>query len=161
MVSRLAACSLVPLSACSLDIAWPPLFKFHFSQNVIIVLFGLEFLQHFRTAHKCFLWRMFIREELGGLSDNFLSSFCLFAASKQTISFYNKDTRGELQRATFDRPELKKIFHGSFHKVNAAALMLYVELCMRIDMGCGTPVKDVSSHVQLYMCSMTWGYTDV
>ncbi|XP_058235769.1 collagen alpha-1(XII) chain isoform X2 [Hemibagrus wyckioides] len=38
--------------------------------------------------------------------------------SKQTISFYNKDTRGELQKATFDTPQLKKIFHGSFHKLH-------------------------------------------
>ncbi|KAM9435215.1 collagen alpha-1(XII) chain isoform 2-T2 [Clarias gariepinus] len=38
--------------------------------------------------------------------------------SKQTISFYNKDTRGEIQKATFDTPQLKKIFHGSFHKLH-------------------------------------------
>ncbi|KAF7690441.1 hypothetical protein HF521_012245 [Silurus meridionalis] len=38
--------------------------------------------------------------------------------SKQTVSFYNKDTRGEIQKATFDSPQLKKIFHGSFHKLH-------------------------------------------
>uniref|UniRef100_A0A8C9RCC6 Collagen alpha-1(XII) chain n=1 Tax=Scleropages formosus TaxID=113540 RepID=A0A8C9RCC6_SCLFO len=37
--------------------------------------------------------------------------------SSKTISFYNKDTRGEVQRATFSENPVKKIFHGSFHKV--------------------------------------------
>ncbi|XP_076129262.1 collagen alpha-1(XII) chain isoform X2 [Alosa pseudoharengus] len=38
--------------------------------------------------------------------------------SSQTISFYNKDTRGEIQRATFDNDQVKRIFHGSFHKIH-------------------------------------------
>ncbi|XP_062324096.1 collagen alpha-1(XII) chain [Osmerus eperlanus] len=36
----------------------------------------------------------------------------------QTVSFYNKDTRGEIQRVTFDSDPVKRIFHGSFHKVH-------------------------------------------
>ncbi|XP_074540734.1 collagen alpha-1(XII) chain isoform X2 [Halichoeres trimaculatus] len=38
--------------------------------------------------------------------------------SSQTVSFYNKDERGEIQRATFDNDLVKKIFHGSFHKLH-------------------------------------------
>ncbi|KAG7460637.1 hypothetical protein MATL_G00200820 [Megalops atlanticus] len=38
--------------------------------------------------------------------------------SSQTISFYNKDTGGSIQRATFDNPQVKQIFHGSFHKLH-------------------------------------------
>ncbi|XP_041716802.1 collagen alpha-1(XII) chain isoform X6 [Coregonus clupeaformis] len=38
--------------------------------------------------------------------------------SSQTISYYNKDTRGEIQRVTFDNDQVKKIFHGSFHKLH-------------------------------------------
>ncbi|KAL7862063.1 hypothetical protein SRHO_G00135040 [Serrasalmus rhombeus] len=38
--------------------------------------------------------------------------------SSRTITFYNKDTRGELQRATFDNDQVKRIFHGSFHKLH-------------------------------------------
>ncbi|KAI4875292.1 hypothetical protein NFI96_022562 [Prochilodus magdalenae] len=38
--------------------------------------------------------------------------------SSRTITFYNKDTRGELQRAVFDNDHVKKIFHGSFHKLH-------------------------------------------
>lgn len=33
------------------------------------------------------------------------------------MSFYNKDERGEIQRVTFDSEQVKRIFHGSFHKV--------------------------------------------
>ncbi|CAL8312238.1 unnamed protein product [Lota lota] len=35
----------------------------------------------------------------------------------QTVSFYNKDERGEIQKVIFDSDPIKTIFHGSFHKV--------------------------------------------
>uniref|UniRef100_A0A673I296 Collagen alpha-1(XII) chain n=1 Tax=Sinocyclocheilus rhinocerous TaxID=307959 RepID=A0A673I296_9TELE len=38
--------------------------------------------------------------------------------SAQTVSFYNKDTTGEIQRATFNNDQVKRIFHGSFHKLH-------------------------------------------
>uniref|UniRef100_A0A3B3Q4H7 Collagen, type XII, alpha 1b n=1 Tax=Paramormyrops kingsleyae TaxID=1676925 RepID=A0A3B3Q4H7_9TELE len=38
--------------------------------------------------------------------------------SKKAISFYNKDTRGEIQRVMFDNDKVKQIFHGSFHKLH-------------------------------------------
>ncbi|KAJ8008899.1 hypothetical protein DPEC_G00083220 [Dallia pectoralis] len=38
--------------------------------------------------------------------------------SSQTLSFYNKDTKGEIQKATFDNDHVKRIFHGSFHKLH-------------------------------------------
>uniref|UniRef100_UPI003AAE1D4A collagen alpha-1(XII) chain-like n=1 Tax=Centroberyx gerrardi TaxID=166262 RepID=UPI003AAE1D4A len=38
--------------------------------------------------------------------------------SSQTVSFYNKDERGEIQRVTFDNDHVKRIFHGSFHKLH-------------------------------------------
>ncbi|XP_068610238.1 collagen alpha-1(XII) chain [Brachionichthys hirsutus] len=38
--------------------------------------------------------------------------------SRQTISFYNKDERGEVQRVVFDGDQVKRIFHGSFHKLH-------------------------------------------
>ncbi|XP_028252836.1 collagen alpha-1(XII) chain isoform X3 [Parambassis ranga] len=38
--------------------------------------------------------------------------------SSQTVSFYNKDERGEIQRVTFDNSQVKRIFHGSFHKLH-------------------------------------------
>uniref|UniRef100_A0A672FR01 Collagen, type XII, alpha 1b n=1 Tax=Salarias fasciatus TaxID=181472 RepID=A0A672FR01_SALFA len=38
--------------------------------------------------------------------------------SSQTVSFYNKDERGETQRVTFDNSQVKRMFHGSFHKLH-------------------------------------------
>uniref|UniRef100_A0A667XXT1 Collagen type XII alpha 1 chain n=1 Tax=Myripristis murdjan TaxID=586833 RepID=A0A667XXT1_9TELE len=38
--------------------------------------------------------------------------------SSQTVSFFNKDERGEIQRVIFDTDQVKKIFHGSFHKLH-------------------------------------------
>ncbi|CAG09868.1 unnamed protein product, partial [Tetraodon nigroviridis] len=38
--------------------------------------------------------------------------------SSKTITFYNKDTRGEIQKATFNQEQVKRIFHGSFHKLH-------------------------------------------
>lgn len=43
--------------------------------------------------------------------------FIFFAAGSKVLSFFNKDTRGEVQTVTFDNDEVKKIFYGSFHKV--------------------------------------------
>lgn len=41
----------------------------------------------------------------------------IYSASSQTVSFYNQDERGGIQRVTFDSDQVKSIFHGSFHKV--------------------------------------------
>nr|XP_015209075.1 PREDICTED: collagen alpha-1(XII) chain [Lepisosteus oculatus] len=48
--------------------------------------------------------------------------------SSRTLSFYNKDTRGEIQKVTFDNDEVKKIFHGSFHKLHIAVSPKNVKL---------------------------------
>lgn len=55
-------------------------------------------------------------------SDDVLVPMCSdvrLSASGQTVSFYNKDESGEVQRVTFDSDLVKKIFHGSFHKVTS------------------------------------------
>lgn len=44
------------------------------------------------------------------------------------MSFYTKDTTGEIQRASFKNDQVKRIFHGSFHKVNFA-LCICLSLC--------------------------------
>ncbi|KAJ0062737.1 hypothetical protein NL108_004377, partial [Boleophthalmus pectinirostris] len=38
--------------------------------------------------------------------------------SSKTITFYNKDTRGEIQKAVFNEEQVKRVFHGSFHKLH-------------------------------------------
>ncbi|KAM6915073.1 collagen alpha-1(XII) chain [Xenentodon cancila] len=48
--------------------------------------------------------------------------------SSQTVSFYNKDERGEIQRVTFDSSQVKKIFHGSFHKLHILVSSTSVKL---------------------------------
>ncbi|XP_047243771.1 collagen alpha-1(XII) chain isoform X2 [Girardinichthys multiradiatus] len=48
--------------------------------------------------------------------------------SAQTISFYNKDETGETQRVTFDGGMVKKIFHGSFHKLHILVSSTSVKL---------------------------------
>ncbi|XP_055088149.1 collagen alpha-1(XII) chain isoform X2 [Periophthalmus magnuspinnatus] len=51
--------------------------------------------------------------------------------STQTVSFYNKDQTGEIQRAKFDSDAVKRLFHGSFHKlhvmVSASSVKLNVD----------------------------------
>ncbi|ROL42797.1 Collagen alpha-1(XII) chain [Anabarilius grahami] len=38
--------------------------------------------------------------------------------SSRVISFYNKDSRGEIQKVSFDNDQVKRVFHGSFHKLH-------------------------------------------
>ncbi|KAM4632934.1 collagen alpha-1(XII) chain isoform 2-T3 [Polymixia lowei] len=56
--------------------------------------------------------------------------------SSQTVSFYNKDERGEIQRVTFDNDQVKRIFHGSFHKLHILVSPTSVKLnldCQEVD----------------------------
>ncbi|KAM8847495.1 collagen alpha-1(XII) chain isoform 4-T4 [Synchiropus picturatus] len=48
--------------------------------------------------------------------------------SKQSISFYNKDEGGAIQRVTFTNQHVKKIFHGSFHKLHVLVSASEVKL---------------------------------
>ncbi|MEQ2159067.1 hypothetical protein GOODEAATRI_018759 [Goodea atripinnis] len=38
-------------------------------------------------------------------------------SSGKTLTFFNHDYAGDFQTVTFEGPEIKKVFHGSFHKV--------------------------------------------
>ncbi|KAF0045233.1 hypothetical protein F2P81_001762 [Scophthalmus maximus] len=40
------------------------------------------------------------------------------ANSRKTLTFFNYDYRGDFQTVTFEDTEIKKIFHGSFHKLH-------------------------------------------
>ncbi|XP_072296257.1 collagen alpha-1(XII) chain-like isoform X2 [Eucyclogobius newberryi] len=48
--------------------------------------------------------------------------------SSQTISFYNKDQSGEIQTVKFDSDAVKRIFHGSFHKLHVMVSATSVKL---------------------------------
>nr|XP_033493053.1 collagen alpha-1(XIV) chain-like isoform X1 [Epinephelus lanceolatus] len=38
----------------------------------------------------------------------------------KTLTFFNNDYKGEFQTVTFEGPEIKKLFYGSFHKLHIA-----------------------------------------
>ncbi|KAJ8268333.1 hypothetical protein COCON_G00135050 [Conger conger] len=40
--------------------------------------------------------------------------------SGKTLTFFNYDYKSEFQTVTFEGPEIKKLFHGSFHKLHMA-----------------------------------------
>lgn len=42
---------------------------------------------------------------------------CVPADGGKTLTFFNNNYRGEFQTVTFDGPEIRKLFYGSFHKV--------------------------------------------
>lgn len=47
-----------------------------------------------------------------------LNTFVYFPADGgKTLTFFNNDFRGDFQTVTFEDPEIKKLFFGSFHKV--------------------------------------------
>uniref|UniRef100_A0A673FNS6 Collagen alpha-1(XII) chain n=1 Tax=Sinocyclocheilus rhinocerous TaxID=307959 RepID=A0A673FNS6_9TELE len=48
--------------------------------------------------------------------------------SSRSISFYNKDSRGENQKVSFDNDKVKKVFHGSFHKLHISVSPKNVKL---------------------------------
>ena len=50
----------------------------------------------------------------------------LITASSKTLSFFNKDTRGEVQTVTFDTDEVKALFYGSF--LLSLILSLYIQI---------------------------------
>uniref|UniRef100_A0AAQ5X2B4 Collagen, type XIV, alpha 1a n=1 Tax=Amphiprion ocellaris TaxID=80972 RepID=A0AAQ5X2B4_AMPOC len=43
---------------------------------------------------------------------------CLPTDSGKTLTFFNYDYKGDFQTVTFEGTEIKKIFHGSFHKLH-------------------------------------------
>ncbi|GAA6109498.1 collagen alpha-1(XII) chain isoform X1 [Tachysurus ichikawai] len=65
--------------------------------------------------------------------------------SSRVITFYNKDTRGELQKVTFDNEKVKRIFHGSFHKLHITITPKSVKLnidCKEIE---EKPIKEAGN----------------
>ncbi|KAF5909696.1 collagen alpha-1(XII) chain-like isoform X4, partial [Clarias magur] len=56
--------------------------------------------------------------------------------SSKVITFYNKDNRGELQKITFNNERVKRIFHGSFHKLHVTITPKNIKLnidCQEIE----------------------------
>ncbi|XP_076017716.1 collagen alpha-1(XII) chain isoform X2 [Genypterus blacodes] len=65
--------------------------------------------------------------------------------SSKTITFYNKDTRGEIQKATFNEESVKRVFHGSFHKLHITVSAEKVKLNVDCQEVAEKPIKEASN----------------
>uniref|UniRef100_A0A8C7T5A7 Collagen alpha-1(XII) chain n=1 Tax=Oncorhynchus mykiss TaxID=8022 RepID=A0A8C7T5A7_ONCMY len=65
--------------------------------------------------------------------------------SSKTITFYNKDTRGEIQRATFNEDQVKRVFHGSFHKLHISVSPERVKLNVDCQEVAEKPIKEANN----------------
>uniref|UniRef100_A0A1A7ZHC7 Collagen, type XIV, alpha 1 n=1 Tax=Nothobranchius furzeri TaxID=105023 RepID=A0A1A7ZHC7_NOTFU len=50
--------------------------------------------------------------------------------SGKTLTFFNYDYRGDFQTVTFEGPDIKKIFHGSFHKLHVTVSKTSVKVVL-------------------------------
>ncbi|XP_071774299.1 collagen alpha-1(XII) chain-like isoform X1 [Centroberyx gerrardi] len=65
--------------------------------------------------------------------------------SSKTITFYNKDTRGEIQKATFNEEQVKRVFHGSFHKLHISISPEKVKLNVDCQEVAEKPIKEANN----------------
>uniref|UniRef100_A0A3Q4AFB8 Collagen alpha-1(XII) chain n=1 Tax=Mola mola TaxID=94237 RepID=A0A3Q4AFB8_MOLML len=65
--------------------------------------------------------------------------------SSKTLTFYNKDTRGEIQRAMFNEAQMKRIFHGSFHKLHITVSPEKVKLNVDCQEVAEKPIKEANN----------------
>ncbi|KAM4542217.1 collagen alpha-1(XII) chain isoform 3-T3 [Odontesthes bonariensis] len=65
--------------------------------------------------------------------------------SSKTLTFYNKDTRGEIQRAVFNEEQVKRVFHGSFHKLHITVSPENVKLNLDCQEVAEKPIKEANN----------------
>ncbi|KAM8953803.1 collagen alpha-1(XII) chain [Pelodytes ibericus] len=65
--------------------------------------------------------------------------------SKKTLSFFNKGVNGETQTVTFDGEDIKKLFYGSFHKVNIVVSPAYVRIYVDCSEVAEKPIKEAGN----------------
>uniref|UniRef100_A0A8C4DXX9 Collagen, type XII, alpha 1a n=1 Tax=Dicentrarchus labrax TaxID=13489 RepID=A0A8C4DXX9_DICLA len=65
--------------------------------------------------------------------------------SSKTIAFYNKDTRGEIQRAVFNEEQVRRVFHGSFHKLHITISPEKVKLNVDCQEVAEKPIKEANN----------------
>ncbi|KAK5916541.1 hypothetical protein CgunFtcFv8_011516 [Champsocephalus gunnari] len=65
--------------------------------------------------------------------------------SSKTISFYNKDTRGDIQKASFNEGQVKQVFHGSFHKLHIIVTPEKVKLNIDCQEVAEKPIKEANN----------------
>ncbi|KAL3968337.1 C-type lectin domain family 4 member A [Sarotherodon galilaeus] len=65
--------------------------------------------------------------------------------SSKTVTLYNKDTRGEIQRATFNEQQVRRVFHGSFHKLHITVSPEKVKLNIDCQEVAEKPIKEANN----------------
>ncbi|XP_072221652.1 collagen alpha-1(XII) chain isoform X2 [Leuresthes tenuis] len=65
--------------------------------------------------------------------------------SSKTLTFYNKDTRGEIQKAVFNEEQVKRVFHGSFHKLHISVSPENVKLHLDCQEVAEKPIKEANN----------------
>ncbi|CAG5866270.1 unnamed protein product [Menidia menidia] len=65
--------------------------------------------------------------------------------SSKTLTFYNKDTRGEIQKAVFNEEQVKRVFHGSFHKLHISVSPEKVKLNLDCQEVAEKPIKEANN----------------
>lgn len=60
-----------------------------------------------KQYNNCIIWNRFL-----------LWITSCFSDSQKTLAFFNHDYKGDFQTVTFEGPDIRKIFYGSFHKVS-------------------------------------------
>uniref|UniRef100_UPI00398F45FB collagen alpha-1(XII) chain-like n=1 Tax=Pristiophorus japonicus TaxID=55135 RepID=UPI00398F45FB len=72
----------------------------------------------------------------------------LLDGNSQTLSYFNKDERGESQTITFDNEDMKKVFYGSFHKVHILVNQNTVKLivdCQEVEEKLANPPGNITT----------------
>ncbi|MGH0153454.1 UNVERIFIED_CONTAM: hypothetical protein FKN15_024749 [Acipenser sinensis] len=67
-------------------------------------------------------------------------------SGRKTLKYFNHDYRRAIQEVTFDQPDLRKLFYGSFHKVHVvvsqSSAVLYID-CQQIAQSSVNPLGNI------------------
>lgn len=80
---------------------------------------GLNFMHALAKVWKCASYLICMNNLP---SNNYLISQII--GNSQTLSYFNKDERGESQTITFNNEDVKKLFYGNFHKVSPGVVLV-------------------------------------
>ncbi|KAG9281287.1 collagen alpha-1(XIV) chain-like [Astyanax mexicanus] len=59
----------------------------------------------------------------------------------KTLTFFNSDYRGDFQTVTFEGPEIKKLFYGSFHKLHIAVSKTLAQVMVDCNLAGEKPIN--------------------
>lgn len=80
------------------------------------------------------------------LSRIFLIFYFVSSDGGKTLTYFNYDYSGDFQTVTFEGPEIRKIFYGSFHKVsNALSVCIYTYIYILYSIYCWPSKREVKN----------------